>query len=181
MAVQSLGDRVTLLLDGSTVATQAVTSGDWAVATFTVPYSPGELTAIAGKNGGEIGRTTLRTVGAPAAPRLTSDVRDLTTSRDALAHVLVEVTDDQGQVVPDAAIPVTFQVSGAGELPGVASGNPHNVDSFRQPHRYTWHGRALAILRPAKSRGVIRLTASSDAAPRPGTLTLVVRPSGTSE
>ncbi|HEX6527946.1 MAG TPA: glycoside hydrolase family 2 TIM barrel-domain containing protein [Streptosporangiaceae bacterium] len=179
--VYTPGDSVTLLLNGSAIATQAVTPGDWAVATFTVPYSPGELTAIASKNGSQIGRTTLRTAGAPAALRLTSDVRDLTTSRDALAHVLVEVIDDRGQVVPDAAVPVTFQVMGAGELAGVANGNPHNVDSFRQPHRYTWHGRALAILRPAKTRGVIRLAASSDGGMRPGTLTLVVRPSGTFE
>lgn len=49
-----------------------------------VPYAPGELTAVAGRDGEEIGRTTLGTEGAPAALRLVSDVEDLTTGRVTL-------------------------------------------------------------------------------------------------
>jgi beta-galactosidase len=118
-----------------------------------VPYAAGGLTAIADQNGKEIGRRTLTTVGAPVALRLTSDVDELTTGRDDLAHVLVEVVDAHDQVVHGGAFEVTFEVSGAGELAAVGNGNPHNVDSFRRPRRHTWHGQALAILRPAKRAG----------------------------
>ncbi|WP_225094811.1 hypothetical protein [Streptomyces sp. CoH27] len=89
------------------------------------------------------------------------------TSRDALAHVQVEVTDHRGRLVPDATVEVAFDVTGAGELAGVASGNPHNVDSFRQPRRHTWHGRALAILRPAKRPGRLTLSATAPGLRRP--------------
>jgi beta-galactosidase len=92
------------------------------MATLTVPYRTGELTAIASRNGTESGRTTLRTVGAPVALRLTSDVPELTTGRDDLAHVLVEVVDGRGEVVPDAVVDVAFQVSGAGDLLAVGNG-----------------------------------------------------------
>ncbi|MFF7598416.1 hypothetical protein [Streptomyces mirabilis] len=51
------------------------------------------------------------------------------------AHVLVEVTDSHGRLVRDATLKVMFQVDGAGELAAVGNGNPHNVDSFRQPRR----------------------------------------------
>lgn len=173
--VYTLGDSVTLLLNGTQVASTAVTADDWATATLTVPYRPGELTAIASQNGKEIGRKTLRTTAAPAALRLTSDVDVLTTSRDALAHVLVEVTDNGGALVPDAVTEVTFQISGAGELASVGNGNPHNVDSFTRPRRYTWHGQAQAILRPAKTRGTVTLTAQA-AGLRPARLTLPVTP-----
>ena len=173
--VYTPGDSVTLLLNGTAVAAGPVTAADWAVATFTVPYAPGKLTAIAGRGGAEIGRKTLTTAGPAAALRLTPDVVALTTSRDALAHVLVSVTDASGRRVPDAVTEVTFEVSGAGELAGVANGNPHNVDSFRLPRRYTWHGHALAVLRPAKSPGSIRLTARASGL-RPATMRLVVRP-----
>jgi beta-galactosidase len=145
------------------------------VATLTVPYAPGELTAVASRGGTEIGRRTLRTVGRPVALRLRSDVDGLSTGRDDLAHVLVEVVDGHGRVVPTAALQVAFEVSGAGGLAAVGNGNPHNVDSFRQPRRYTWHGQALAILRPAKRPGVLRLTARADGL-RPATLTLRIRP-----
>jgi beta-galactosidase len=169
--VYTPGDSVRLLLNGTEVG--AATTPTWAMATFTVPYEAGELTAIASRNGKEIGRTRLRTVGAPAALRLVSDVKDLTTGRDDLAHVLAEVIDGRGHVVPDAAFGVTFDVAGAGELAAVGNGNPHNVDSFRQPHRYTWHGKALAILRPAKRPGHVTLTARAPGL-RPATLTLRV-------
>lgn len=57
--IPASADSVTLLFNGHTIATNAVTAADWATATFTVPYQPGELT----------------------------------TSRDALAHVRAEMTD----------------------------------------------------------------------------------------
>jgi beta-galactosidase len=67
----------------------------------------------------------------------------------------------------------TFGIVGAGELAGVANGNPHNVDSFKQPRRHTWHGQALAILRRAKRQGRVTLGARA-AGLRPATVTLPV-------
>src|SRR5262249_23979344 len=99
--------------------------------------------------------------GAPSALRLTSDVAAMTTRRDALAHVLVEIVDAQGLRVPDAVAKVSFAVSGAGALAGAGNGNPHNVDSFQRPRRHTWHGRALATLRPAKSPGMLFVRADA--------------------
>ena len=130
--------------------------------TFDVPYAPGELTAVTSLNGKEIARKSLVTVGQPAALRLKSDVRSVTTARDDLAHVVVEVVDAQGRVVPDAVVKVAFAVEGAGVLAGAANGNPHNVDSYQRPRHWTFHGRALAILRPAKDAGVLSLTATAD-------------------
>jgi beta-galactosidase len=156
--VYTPGDHVRLLLDDV-----EITSGSpvWSVATLTVPYRPGALTAVASRDGQEIGRTTLRTVGAAAALRLTSDVPSLTTGRDDLAHVLVTVVDRHGALVPDALHRVEFAVHGAGSLAAAGNGNPHNADSFRRPRRHTWHGRALAILRPAKTPGRLTLSASA--------------------
>jgi beta-galactosidase len=169
--VYTPGDHVSVLLNGSEVATGVP---ERATATLTVPYRPGELTAVARRDGREIGRTALRTVGAPAALRLTSDVRTLTTGRDDLAHVLVEVVDQHRRVVPDATVEVRFAVSGAGTLAAVGNGNPHNVDSFRLPRRHTWHGKALAILRPAKRPGHLTLTATATGL-RSATVTLPVK------
>ncbi|MFD8717492.1 hypothetical protein ACFV2H_05530 [Streptomyces sp. NPDC059629] len=48
------------------------------------------------------------------------------------------------------------------------------MDSFKQPRRHTWHGRALAVLRPGKQPGHITLTATAPGL-RPATLTLPVK------
>jgi beta-galactosidase len=171
--VYTPGDSVTLSLNGSPVGGGPVTPQK-CIATFTVPYAPGTLTATASGNGKVIGRQSLVTTGAPAALRLTSDVNSLTTSPDALAHVLVDVVDVRGRVVPDAVLNVSFEVDGAGTLAGVGNGNPHNIESFRQPHRYTWHGQALAVLAPAKHPGQLTLTASASGL-HPARIALPVR------
>ncbi|MBO0833341.1 MAG: hypothetical protein J2P29_15375, partial [Actinobacteria bacterium] len=62
-----------------------------------------------------------------------------------------------------------------GTLAAVGNGNPHNIDSFQQPSRYTWHGQALAILRPGKQPGTISLAASA-AGLRGARLTIPVIP-----
>ena len=173
--VYTPGDSVEVLVNGQAVAGGGATAPVRGMATFTIGYQAGELTAVASRDGTEIGRQTLTTVGAPAALRLVSDVPVLSTSRDDLAHVRVEVVDRHHRLVPDAVFPVSFEVGGAGELAAVGNGNPHNVDSFRRPRRHTWHGRALAILRPAKEPGLLRLTAQADGL-RPATLVLRVEP-----
>lgn len=158
--VYTSGDSVELLLNGASLGSVPLTEADQMRVTFDVPYAPGDLLAVARKDGQEIGRQLLRTVGEVAAVRLRSDLPRLTTSRDDLAHVLVEIVDAQGHPVPDAVEKVEFEVSGAGSLFGVANGNPHNVDSFQQPRRHTFQGKALAIIRPGKSPGEVILRAT---------------------
>lgn len=159
--IYTQGDSVELLLNGKRIEVKSLTEADKRIIVFMVPFAPGDLVAVASRKGKVIARKALVTTGRPTALRLVSDVRALTTGRGELAHVLVEVLDDHGRVVPDAALRVDFAVAGAGELAGVANGNPHNVDSFKKPRRWTWHGQALAILRPAKQSGWLTLTASA--------------------
>jgi beta-galactosidase len=171
--VYTAGDAVTLLLNGKVLETRPVTEADKRAVAFHVPYAPGELTAVASRGGVQIARKSLATAGAPAALRLSSDVSTLTTRRGDLAHVLVEVVDEAGRLAPDAVLRVEFATLGAGELVGVANGNPHNADSFKRPRRWTWHGQALAILRPAKQPGTLALMATA-AGLRPARLELPV-------
>ncbi|MFJ8025437.1 glycoside hydrolase family 2 TIM barrel-domain containing protein [Streptomyces sp. NPDC096311] len=160
--VYTAGDHVTLLLDGRRIAARSVTEADQRRVAFDVPYRQGTLTAVARRDGHEIGRRTLTTTGEPAGLRLTSDVHSLTTGRGDLAHVLVEVVDAHGRPVPDAVVKVSFRVEGAGDLVAAGNGNPHNVDSFRRPRHWTWHGKALVVLRSAKEPGEVMLTATAE-------------------
>ncbi|SFF61037.1 sugar-binding domain-containing protein [Streptomyces mirabilis] len=102
------------------------------------------------------------------------NVLAVTTSRDDLAHVLVEVTDSHGRLVPDATLKVMFQVDGAGESPPWATAiRTTSTASDSHAAAPGTHGQALAILRPAKTPGRVTLTASSPGL-RPAALTLAV-------
>jgi beta-galactosidase len=155
--VYTLGDRVELTLNGRKVAEKAMTDADMATALLSVPYAPGKLIATAYRGGRRIGQRTLETAGAPAALRVRVDRPRIPAVRGELAHVTVEVVDGSGRLVPDAVTVIEAALTGPAELAAFGNANPRGVASFRQPVAKTWHGRALAILRPTGEAGALTL------------------------
>jgi beta-galactosidase len=96
--------------------------------------------------------------------KLIADRSTLKANRNDLSYITVEITDAQGNIVPNANIPVIFTVSGVGEIAGNGNGSPTDMESFNNPVCKTLHGKALAILRPSmgKKEGTITLKAESD-------------------
>ena len=160
--VYTSGDRVQLLLNGKQVGDRKLSDSDRLTAEFTVPYSPGELRALAYKNDVQIGEIMLATVDKAAALTLTPDRNSLRASRDDLSYVMVRVVDRAGNLLPDATIPVNFTIDGTGEIAGIANANPKNVSSFRLPQHATFHGACLVILRPTGRTGAVTLTAEAE-------------------
>ncbi len=159
--VYSRADQVKLLLNGKEVGSKNLTKDDKLTAEFAVPYGAGELKALAYQNGSEIGSVSLTTTGKAHKLILTPDRPKLKASRDDLSYVMVSVMDEQGRTVPDAVIPVSFTISGAGEIAAVGNANPKDVASFRQPRRNTFHGKCLVVVRPTGKPGQIELRADS--------------------
>jgi beta-galactosidase len=148
-------------LNGKIIAEKPVIDSTNLITTFKVPYEQGILKAIALNNGIEVASKELRTVGAPAKVKLTADRSTITADRNDLSYVKVEVTDDQGNLIPNATIPVTFSVTGVGEIAGSGNACPTDMESFNNSVCKTYRGQALVILRPAKDvrTGIITLNA----------------------
>jgi hypothetical protein len=128
-----------------------------------VLYEPGEVKAVAYKDGAEIGSATVRTAGKPAAIRLTPDRTELAASGDDLSYVLVEALDENGVLCPLADDMITFEVAGPGEIAGVGNGNPLSYEPFQADHRKLFYGKAMLIVRTqAGEGGEIRITARGE-------------------
>jgi beta-galactosidase len=155
---------IRLELNGKTVDEKTVSDTSRLITNFKVPYEPGTLKAIALENGKEVASKELRTTGAPAKVKLTADRNKINANRNDLSYVKVEITDALDNFIPDAYIPVTFTVSGAGEIAGSGNACPDDMKSFNSPVCKTYHGQALAILRPLinKKKGTITLRAEAD-------------------
>ena len=153
---------VKLFLNDTLVGEKELTEADKYIATFKVPYQPGELKAICYENGKEVESKVLKTTGKPAAIRLIADRSEIEADRNDLAFVKVEVVDEFGQVVPQDSTLIKISVSGDGEL--IASGNasPDDMESFNKPEFKTFEGKALAIIRPFSTPGDIVLRAKSE-------------------
>ena len=155
---------VRLEINGKVIGEQSIDPNTGITTNFKVPYEPGVLKAIALDEGSEIASKELKTTGVPARVKLTADRIQINASRNDLSYVRVEITDDEGNVIPDATIPVTFTVSGVGYIAGSGNANPIDMESFNNPVCKTFRGKALAILRPIedKKSGTIILKAGAD-------------------
>ena len=158
--VYSKCDSVRLELNGKEIATNQVNNR--LTARFEVPYAAGELEAVSLKNGKVIATKVLRTVGPAKKIKLTVDRSTISSDRNDLAYVTLEITDASGNILPDASNTVQFELTGPGELAAVGSGVPNIMESFQQSKHSTWHGRCLAIIRPKGNSGKITLKAESE-------------------
>jgi beta-galactosidase len=127
--------------------------------TWQVPFAPGELKAVARRNGRTVATDVLRTAGAPHAVRLLPDRDTLPADGRSLVYVTAEVIDARGTVVPGADHLLTFTVDG-GSLAGVDNGRQESAERYQACTRTAFHGKALAIVRAGTSAGRLSVTAT---------------------
>ncbi|MET9788590.1 glycoside hydrolase family 2 TIM barrel-domain containing protein [Streptomyces canus] len=129
--------------------------------TWKVPYAPGELKAVARRNGKVVATDVLRTAGKPHAVRLTADRTSLAADGRSLVFVTADVVDSRGVVVPDAEHLISFAVTG-GSLAGLDNGREESAERYQATTRSAFHGKALAIVRSGTEPGVLKVTASAE-------------------
>jgi beta-galactosidase len=163
------GDSAELFLNGKSLGLRTkdpsapVVRDRYALRWLNVPYEPGELKAVAYKNGRKLGRAVMRTAGEPAKLRLTPDRKSLQADGEDLSYVLVEARDQEGNLCPLAMNDVKFRIEGPATIAGVGNGDHHFPAEFDADHVTLFYGKAMLILRAAESKGgSIRVTATSE-------------------
>lgn len=147
--------QVRLELNGQTVGEKTLSEADKYIAEFRVPYQQGNLTAIALKEGQEIGRKELVTTGKAQSIKLTVDRSDIHADRGDLAFIRIDAVDEAGRIVPTSDVTVDISVTGAGELVASGSANPADMGSVNRPRVRLYRGQAQAIVRPFRQEGEI--------------------------
>lgn len=155
------GDEVRLYLNGAELERKRITEADELTATFETTYQPGDLIAVAYKNGQETARKRLQTAGAAARVQLRAERTRIDATPNDLAYVFAEVVDAEGRKVPDAAVELSFALEGAGSIRATGSANPRGIKSFSDPRSRTFHGEAAAVIQGGKRPGRATLHVSS--------------------
>lgn len=161
VAVYSRGSLVRLTLNGETVGEQPVSEKTKLTARFDVPYAPGILKALNIENGKVTDSVTFHTAGTAKNIHLTADRTHITPDRNDLSFATVNLTDEQGNTIPNEDREVRFQLKGVGEIVAVGSANPKDMHSFQKPQCHLFRGKCLAIVRPTGVKGKIELTATA--------------------
>ena len=166
LAVFSRAEEVELLVNGKSLgrkkAGEAQIHNMPLTFLFRGEYQPGCVEAVSYTAGKEVSRTVLKTTGKPVAIRLTAETEALKADGASLCYVHAELVDAQGNVVPDADVPVKAEVKGAAELLGFGSGNPVTEENYTRGCFTSYHGKVLAVLRAGYEKGDVCLTVSAE-------------------
>lgn len=137
--------------------------------TWNVPYEDGTITAKAWDSAGkEIdlgkadGRTSVTTSGAASGLNAYADRTEIAADGADLSYITVDVTDKNGNIVPNAENNVKFTVEGEGKLIGVDNGRQDDHQSYQDDNRNAFSGKVLAIVQATKNAGEIKVTASAE-------------------
>ncbi|MET8978055.1 glycoside hydrolase family 2 TIM barrel-domain containing protein [Streptomyces sp. NPDC004539] len=158
--VYSDADEVELLGNGNSFGRRPTGEAHRFRTEFEIVYVPGELVAVAYRDGVETGRTSLTWANGPLRLTAQADRETIRTAGGDLAYVTLTLTDAHGTPHPAADRRVSVEVGGAGELIALGSADPWTETPFGVTERLTHEGRALAILRPT-GPGKIHLTATA--------------------
>lgn len=159
--VYSRYPKVRLYLNDKLVGEQETTVAQEFKAVFTLPYAPGVLRVAGIENGSEAEAQTLRTAGKPARIRLTADRKKLDCEGQHLAFITAEVTDKNGNVVPNAENLLHFSIKGEGSLIATGSADLKDEVPYNVCDRKSWKGRAMAVVKNGRREGKIVLKVSS--------------------
>jgi beta-galactosidase len=162
VSVYSRCDEVRLELNGKVIGNKKVSEETRLTAQFELSYQPGELVAVGLKDGNEVTRQTLKTAGKPAQLVIIAEENTFPGVQNDLAYFNIEVLDENGLLVPNAEIPVEFEISGNCKLQAITSGNPKEMQSFQQSRIKTYHGKCQLIVLLEKEGGEIVVTATSE-------------------
>jgi beta-galactosidase len=152
---------VQLYLNNKLVGEKATTKEQEFKATFSVPYSPGVLKAVAVENNKEVESTILQTSGDAAKIKLTADRKEIAANGQDLMYVTIELIDKNGIVQPNAANRLHVKIDGPGIIAGIDNADIKDTDQYKGNTRKAWHGRALVVIRSTQLTGDIKLTVTS--------------------
>ncbi|KXU35997.1 hypothetical protein AXK11_04780 [Cephaloticoccus primus] len=160
--VYSRYDSVRLYLNGQLVGEKPTGEAEEFRALFLVPYSAGELVAVGVEGGEERERFALKTGGPAVALRASVDRTALRADGQDLAFVEIEAVDAAGQWQLWADERISVEVSGAGQLAALGTGNVRSsVERYTDSSCTLFQGRALAVIRAGKTPGPITLRVSA--------------------
>lgn len=156
----SNADEVELFQDGRSLGRQPMTLA-WQIK-WSVPYRPGELRAVAYREGRPVAEDVQRTAGPAKRLQLELDRDRMSANHRDVVHATVRILDERGNFVPAAANEVTFAVRGPARLLGTESGDTVDHRPATSPQRRTFMGLCLALYQATDAPGEIEITVMAD-------------------
>ena len=151
-----------LMLNGKEVGALKPYDDKSGIIYWDIPYEAGELVAEGCDESGQVlSSYKLQTTGRPYALRAKADYETLNAER-SVAHITVEVVDENGLPVKLADNEITCRVEGPARLLGLENGDNSDMSEHRDARQRVHMGRLLAyVQRDKAATGPVRIVFTS--------------------
>ncbi|WP_199619576.1 glycoside hydrolase family 2 TIM barrel-domain containing protein [Paenibacillus alkalitolerans] len=163
--VCSNAPKIELQFNGTTIGTHDIDRehGTQLVGWWKIPYTEGEIKAVAYDESGNVIATDVRrSFGDAKKIRLHADRKVMTADGTDLIFVEIGMEDGDGNPVENANNRVRVEVTGEGRLLGLDNGDSTDFDPYKGVSRRLFSGKLMAIIGATLTPGKIRIEASSE-------------------
>lgn len=146
-----------LLLNGNVAGQTKEYDDNTGIIYWDIPYQPGKLEVIGmDKDGGEQARYVIQSSGRPHSITVTSDKTILNADKD-LAHVVIQIVDENGVPVMLSDDEVTCHISGPAKLLGLEASNNSDMSDYTDNRHRVFNGRILAYIQTTGEAGDVKV------------------------
>lgn len=160
--VLSDADEVELFLNGVSKGRKAAGKANDYMAVFEITYEPGELKAVAVRDGKACESFALNTAGKAEKLSIDIDRTTMEANGQDLAYVMIGLQDEAGNQNLWEEKEITVQIEGAGSLAGFGSAEPSCERSYFDTACKTYDGYVMAVIRAGLEPGNTTLTVSAE-------------------
>ncbi|MEX0321663.1 MAG: sugar-binding domain-containing protein [Puniceicoccaceae bacterium] len=154
-------DEVELFQDGRSLGRRKNDPSQVNYQNWKTVYTPGELKAVAFKNGVKVASKVVSTAGPAARVNLFARRDQVKADGKDLIYVECTIHDVNGNLVPYASNELHIAVKGEASLVATGNGNPFDQSSFQSASRVAFNGKCLAILQTTGNPGAIEVKVTS--------------------
>ena len=156
------GDEAELFLNGQSLGKKKKGEYAYRIRWDDVVYEPGELKVIAYKDGKVWAEKVVKTTGEAIQLQATADRATMAADGEDLSFITVQISDEEGLLVPRTNNLIKFTLEGPGEIVATDNGDQTDMTAFPSQERNAFNGLALVIVRAmAGEQGEIIVTAES--------------------
>lgn len=150
-----------LLLDDKVVGELKPMDDTTGIIHWDIPFAPGKLTAQGMNNeGNPLSSYTITTSGRPYAISAKSDKESFSKSGE-VAHIEIEIVDENGIPVKLADNDIRVMVRGGGELLALEGADNSDMGNYRDNRQRVYRGKLLAYVRATNPNEPVSITLTS--------------------
>lgn len=154
----SNADEVELFLNDKSLGTKSK-QGEELHLVWKVPFEAGTIKAVSRRAGKVILEKEIKTAGTATQLMAKADRSEISADGEDLSFITVEVVDENGIMVPDAASQIQFEVSANAKIVGVDNGNQTSHESLKGSTIKAFNGKCLVVVQAGENAGEVVLTA----------------------